>query len=307
MSLASKISARAALYQDVRSFFVKRSVLEVETPLLCAYGVTDPYIESFRSGDYYLQTSPEYAMKRLLAEGAGPIYQICKAFRQEEAGHQHNPEFSMLEWYRPGFDHHDLMDELDLLLQATIQSKPAIKKSYCAVFQKHLAINPHTATMGELASVAHSAGLNISDTGLIKNKDTWLQLLMSHSIEKHLGLDAPCFIYDYPASQAALSKISKNTLPVAERFELYINGLELANGFHELTDAKEQKRRFIANQKQRQKEGLPTMAIDPHFIKALEAGLPDCAGVALGLDRLLMLKMGVQDIGAVLCFLRGDI
>jgi elongation factor P--(R)-beta-lysine ligase len=300
--LSNALTQRATLYRKIRHFFDERAVLEVETPLLCSHSVTDPYIDSFQCDDRYLQTSPEYAMKRLLAQGAGAIYQICKAFRREEAGSQHNPEFTMLEWYRVGFDHHQLMDEMSDFLQATIGSATAVKISYQDAFMQHLQINPHTASCDALASTASKAGLKISDTGLIKDSDTWLQLLMSHSIEPHLGFDAPCFIYDYPATQASLSKIRQDTPPVAERFELYIKGVELANGFHELTDATEQKNRFEANRAQRKKEGLADIAIDPYFINALETGLPDCAGVALGLDRLLMIQSKATNIQELISF-----
>lgn len=273
-------------------------MLEVETPLLCQYGVTDPYIDSFECQGRYLQTSPEYAMKRLLAEGSGPIYQLCKAFRLEEAGRFHNPEFTMLEWYRPGFDHHDLMNETAALLEQCLGGNRAIKKSYHEVFLEHAGIDPHTADTDTLKHIC--AQLHIHNLDSITDRDTLLQLILSEHIEAKLGLDAPLMIYDYPASQAALAKIRPGTPAVAERFEVYVQGIELANGFHELTDAKEQYQRFVTNQTERQQANKATMAIDPYFINALEKGIGQCAGIALGVDRLLMLQSNSSSIDAVM-------
>jgi lysyl-tRNA synthetase class 2 len=296
---------RADLYQKIRQFFAERSVLEVETPLLCQYTVTDPHIDSFSvpinsHKHYFLQTSPEYAMKRLLAAGSGAIYQITKSFRIGESGSQHNPEFTMLEWYRPGFNHHDLMGELDELLQFTIHSKPAEKISYRDLFLKYLNIDPLTATVEKLKTIITDHKINIDATDF--DYDTALQVLLSHLIEPSMGIEKPLFLYDFPLSQAALSKIRHDQYPVAERFELYINGSEIANGFHELTDADEQEKRFKANQLAREKNHQTIPEIDHFFIDALKSGMPDCAGVAVGLDRLLMQYAKTNKIQDVIAF-----
>jgi len=291
---------RAQMLKHIREFFAARDVLEVETPLLCQTSVTDPHIASIKVQRQYLQTSPEYAMKRLLAAGSGAIYQICKAFRQDEAGRLHNAEFTMLEWYRPGFDHHQLMDEMDALFQHLLEMPAAERKTYAAIFHEHLALDPHTADLAELAACAKAHNINVQMD--VTERDTWLQLLMSECIEAKLGLTRPCFIYDFPISQAALARIQNTTPPTAARFEVYFQGIELANGFHELQDAKEQRKRFENNNIERQRLGLPTIPIDEYFLAALQHGLPDCAGVALGLDRLIMLAANCQNIAEVISF-----
>lgn len=297
------LKQRASILKIIRDFFAARDVLEVETPLLCHTSVTDPYTQSIPAGrGLYLQTSPEYAMKRLLAAGYGAIYQINKAFRDDECGRFHNPEFTMLEWYRPGFDHHALMQEMDALLQAVLQCEPADKVSYAEMFAQYLNINPHTASIDELKHCATANQVSVADNDSITNKDTWMHLLLTHCIEPHLGKQRPLFIYDFPASQATLSRIQPTNPPVASRFEVYINGLELANGFHELQNAEEQRNRFITNQLERKQLGLPEMAIDEYLIAALTHGLPDCAGVALGIDRLVMLATNRTSIAEVISF-----
>lgn len=305
------LKQRADLINKIRHFFAERDVLEVETPLLSPASNTDLHINSMQTHftpageqatdhSLYLQTSPEFAMKRLLAAYAKPIYQISKAFRNGEVGRFHNPEFTMLEWYRPGFDHHQLMKEVDQLLQIILNTPPAEKCSYQTVFEKHLGINPHKATVSSLKQLAKKHHITINH--MDDNKDNWLNLLLTHCIEPHIGQKKPSFIYDYPASQAALAKIRNDSPPVAERFEVYINGIELANGFHELTDAKEQLQRFQQDLTARKKLGYPPINYDKHLLKALEHGLPDCAGVALGLDRLIMLAIGAKHISEVIAF-----
>lgn len=293
---------RANTLKKVRNFFAERDVLEVETPLLSPYTVTDPYLHSLWLSNKkgYLQTSPEYAMKRLLAAGSGSIYQICKAFRDDEQGRRHNSEFTMLEWYRVGFDHHRLMDEMDDLLQVILQCNKAMRIPYRQLFQQQIDIDIASISVEELQAFAEHKQVRIDASDL--DKDTWLDILLSHLIEPQLGLTEPCFIYDYPASQSALAKVRQEDYPVAERFEVYINGIELANGFHELLDAKEQQQRFITNQQQRLQLGLPSIEIDPAFIAALESGLPACAGVALGFDRLMMVLAGKDTIAEVMAF-----
>lgn len=306
------LKQRAVLMASLRQFFAERDVLEVETPLLARFGVTDPYMDlltadnpllggQVRGERYYLQSSPEYAMKRLLAAGSGPIYQICKAFRAGEQGSRHNPEFSMLEWYRPGFDHHQLMAEIAELLVAVLDSPEPKKISYGELFEQHFSIDPHCAAIETLELLARQH-LDIQMAS--DNRDDWLNLLIAEVIEPTLGFDVPTFIYDYPASQAALAKLSvdQHGCSVAQRFELYINGIELANGYYELTDSAEHERRIQLDQQQRVTMVRPPMAADEHLLAALESGLPDCAGVALGLDRLIMLALGCEHIEQVLSF-----
>lgn len=299
------LKTRAMLIRRIREFFHARDVLEVETPNLCHTSVTDPYIESIsalvRPGQTaYLQTSPEYAMKRLLAAGAGSIYQITKAYRQEELGRYHNPEFTMLEWYRLGFDHHQLMDEMDALLQHVTGCNPAMRVTYQALFESTLGFNPHTVSLPELKTLALKHGVNFH--GELNDRDGWLQLLLTHCIEPLLGQGAPTFIYDFPASQASLARLQKTNPPVASRFEVYWKGIELANGFHELQSASEQAARFEVNNQQREHLGLKPLPIDQHLLAALEHGLPDCAGVALGIDRLIMLALNKTRLSEVMAF-----
>lgn len=304
------LRTRAKILKSIRDFFTARNVTEVETPLMCHTSVTDPFIQSIpalfqpqsstQEIRHYLQTSPEYCMKRLLAAGSGPIFQITKAFRQGEVGRYHNPEFTMIEWYRPGFDHHDLMNEMDELLQMVLEKPAAERKTYAQIFAEHLNINPHTATISELQACAQDK--NISVAGEIDSRDIWLQLLMSEYIELRIGQNVPCFIYDFPASQAALARIQPGHPPVASRFEVYYRGVELANGFHELQDVGEQRKRFEKNNQERKQLGLNEMVIDEFFLSALTHGLPDCSGVALGIDRLIMLVLNNQSIADVLSF-----
>jgi lysyl-tRNA synthetase class 2 len=300
---------RARILSKIRAFFSDRDLLEVETPSLSQYGVTDAHIQAFSTQfdnrdrtNYYLQTSPEYAMKRLLAAGSGSIFQISKAFRNGECGHQHNPEFTMLEWYRIDFTHHQLMQEVSDIIELTLGMPPAKHLSYKDAFLKHAGINPHSASAQDLLDVLPHHNITLSFDGNNIDKDTALHLVMSHLIEPQLGADTPEFIYDFPASQAALAQIRQDTPPVAERFELYIDGIELANGFHELTDPVEQQQRFERDQHYRQSQGYSSMDIDHRFIQALQHGLPKCSGVALGIDRLLMLACEKKHIHEVISF-----
>ena len=295
---------RQRIIQKIRCFFEGRGYCEVDTPLLGRYGVTDPYIDSFTTQSsvdqsvQYLQTSPEYFMKRLLASGSGPIFQICKAFRQEEEGRQHNPEFSLLEFYQPGFTHLELMEEVDTLLQHVLKTPPAARITYAELFQRHLNIDPHKISLHQLQQRTQSLLSNDHDS---IDRDTCLQLLLTHEIEPQMSAKHPLFITDFPASQAALAKISTQQPPVAERFELYYQGMELANGFHELTDAKEQQQRFQSDQHLRQAQQKAVPSIDSKFIDCL-THLPPCAGVAIGIDRLIMLALETDDIRDVLSF-----
>ncbi len=295
---------RAELLSQLRQFFAERHVLEVDTPLLAEAPVTDPYLQAFlvqqSNSLHYLQTSPEYAMKRMLAAGFGSIYQICKAFRQDESGALHHPEFTLLEWYRVGFDHHDLMLEIDQLLQQILGTPTADQMSYQQCFESMFAINPHQVALSTLIDLTQKTLGNIIGLDSLQYDDC-LQLLFSDKIEPTLGQDRPVFVYDYPVSQAALAKTYQiNDTQVAARFELFYQGIELANGYYELTNATEQKRRFQRDLHIRQQQRIGSVPIDQRLLAAIEAGLPDCAGVALGFDRLLMQYCHKSDIAAVI-------
>lgn len=302
---------RAELLAQLRGFFAERGVMEVETPLLGAHGACDPHLDSFvsrytgpgapRGRDLYLQTSPEFAMKRLLAAGSGPIFQICKAFRNGESGSRHNPEFTLLEWYRPGLDYHGLMDEVDVLLQRVLGTQPACRSSYAEVCARYLDLDPHAATGQSLRSCAIECGMS-APPELADDRDAWLDLLWSHVIEPQLAAEErPLFVFDYPISQAMLAQVREGSPPVAERFEVYVRGVELANGFQELTDTDQQRRRFEADRRRRRERGLADMVPDARLLTALTR-LPFCSGVALGVDRLLLLKTGARDLAEVLAF-----
>ena len=303
--------ARAELLRTIREFFYARNVLEVDTPLLSNGTVTDEHLDAFdtqfnfassgKPTTLYLQTSPEYAMKRLLCADSGSIYQVCKAFRHEGEGRWHNPEFTMLEWYRLGFDHFALMDEVDALLQETLNTASADKMTYQQAFQTYLKIDPLSADNDVLLKAMEEQNIDIHAPQSL-SYDSKLQLLFSYVIEPKIGNEKPCFIYDFPASQAALAKLSPVDERVAERFEVYYKGAELANGFHELSAAKEQRERFETDNEKRKETGLPAKPIDENFLSALDAGLPPCAGVALGIDRLLMLKTNASHIQEVINF-----
>jgi lysyl-tRNA synthetase class 2 len=301
---------RAAILAKIRAFFAERGVLEVETPLLCETTVPDPYILSIpaevrdprlsQTKTCYLQTSPEYAMKRLLAAGSGSIYQLCKAFRQDELGRLHNPEFTILEWYRLDFDHHALMNEVDELFKGVMQTPPAERLSYAEAFDNFLGLNPHTAEKEELEACArHQAGIEMQGE---LSRDGWLNLLMSHCIEPHLGQKQPAFIYDFPASQAALARLRPGKPPLASRFEVYYQGIELGNGFHELQASEEQRSRFVRDLDFRAEHKIPLVPLDERLLAALSHGLPDCSGIAIGIDRLIMLALGCKAIEEVLSF-----
>ena len=305
------LQERARILAGVRAFFAGRGVWEVETPILSRAAVSDPQLDSFATRfvgpghaaglPLYLHTSPEYAMKRLLAAGSGPIYQICKVFRQGEAGRRHNPEFTMLEWYRPGWDHHRLMDEVEALIAPLLGlTTPARRLDYREAFLEYAQLDPLEADILALRTCAERLGCGGIELG--ESRDHWLDLILSHHIEPQLGRDGLCFLQHYPASQAALARLSPRDPRVAERFELYYRGIELANGFHELSDAAEQARRFDTDLATRESMGLEPVIIDKALLAALAHGLPDCAGVALGLDRLIMLALGAESISEVLAF-----
>lgn len=296
---------RARYLSEIRSFFNERGYLEVETPALARHGVTDVYLDNiealFRGQTYYLQTSPEYHMKRLLAAGSGPVFQLAKAFRDDELGRWHNPEFTMLEWYQLDIDHHALMDEVDALLQMILKTPPMKRISYQDIFTKICGLDPFSASLEEFNKTLERFELRGILSHQEKDKDQYLFLLLSHVIEPELAKEAlPVALYNFPPSQAALAKIRNG---VAERFEIYFQGIELANGFHELTDAEAQKQRFLEDRIRRKARGLSAMHTPDEFLlKALRYGLPDCSGVALGVDRLLALAMGYDNISQCLAF-----
>lgn len=303
------LKARAALYQKIRQFFAERGVLEVETPILSQAAVTDVHLASISVNRHlngqlqtgYLQTSPEFAMKRLVASDVGAIYQICKVFRDDEHGRKHNSEFSMLEWYRPQFNLLQLMQEVADLLSAVF-GHPVEPKilTYKQAFLHRLDINPLTADLKSLKDTAGRVGLNI-DLG--EDRLAWLDLLFSHFVEPTLGAEYPVYLTDFPAEMASLAKVKldEDGNRVAARFELYIDGLELANAYDELADAAEQARRFEADNLERQNRGLAVVPVDKNLLAALEQ-FPECAGIALGLDRLLMVLMNTRRIDKVIGF-----
>ncbi|MFC1025762.1 elongation factor P--(R)-beta-lysine ligase [Pasteurella multocida] len=301
--------ARAKIIAEIRRFFTDRGLLEVETPVLSEFGVTDVHLSTFntdfispmaeKSKTLWLSTSPEYHMKRLLAAGSGPIFQLCHVFRNEEAGQHHNPEFTMLEWYRPHFDMYRLINEVDDLLQQILDCKPTESLSYQFVFQEYVGLDPLSAEKTELVAKAKQYHLQQAEQ---EDRDTLLQFLFSTVVEPNIGKENPVAVYHFPATQAALAQISSEDHRVAERFEFYYKGLELANGFHELTDVNEQLHRFEQDNVQRQKMGLPQRQIDKRLLGALQAGVPNCSGIALGVDRLLMIALGANAIHEVMAF-----
>lgn len=302
---------RARLLGAIRGYFERTGAWEVETPLLGRHGVTDPALDNLRvsvpvpsgpdQADLHLQTSPEYAMKRLLAAGSGSIFQICKAFRADESGTRHAPEFTLLEWYRVGADHHALMDDLEALLESVAGLRGCRRRRYAAVFSEHAGIDPLTASTADLAACA-ARRIAMHDGRWREDRALLQDLLFSHLIAPNLGRDVPEFVYDYPREQAALARLSACEPRTAERFELFMSGMEIANGFHELTDAAEQRKRFDADNARRRTLGRAEKAPDERLLAALRAGLPDCAGVALGLDRLLMVLCGKTRLSECVSF-----
>ncbi|MDF7666257.1 elongation factor P--(R)-beta-lysine ligase [Orbaceae bacterium ESL0727] len=309
---------RAKIIAKVRQFFADRCIAEVETPILSQYAVTDLHLSSFHTHYFKpgegitssdaalgkkmsLVTSPEYHMKRLLAAGSGPIYQISKCFRNhEEISHYHNPEFTMLEWYRIQFDMIQIINEVDDFLQDILDCEPAERISYQNAFMRYLNIDPLKANRDQLINAITALNIGLDTHEL--DEDTLLQCLFTFGIEPHIGQEKPIVVYNFPASQAALAEISTEDHRVARRFEFYYRGVELANGFKELTNAQEQRSRFEHNNQERAAKGLDKQAIDVELLAAMEAGLPDCAGVAIGLDRLIMLALGAKSLADVISF-----
>jgi lysyl-tRNA synthetase class 2 len=306
-STRSMLEHRSAVMTHARHFFGDRGVLEVDTPVVVNAPVTDVHIHSARvqfAEDprlFFLHTSPEYAMKRLLAAGSGDIFQICHVVRGLESGRHHNAEFTMIEWYRVGYTLDRLMSEVDHLVR-TLLSDVAFpltseRLTYRDAFLRELELDPFTATLEQLANAARAAGFTAS-----AQRDELLELLMGTVIGPKLGRNKLTFIYNYPASQAALARVNPGDRRTALRFELYCKGIELANGFQELASATEQRARFERDNEERRRLGLPAYEIDERLLAALESGLPECAGVALGFDRTLMLAAEVDHIDEVLAF-----
>ena len=306
---AATLRLRAELLAEIRRFCAERGLLEVETPALSTAGVPDLALEQMTvqaaglgNELYYLQTSPEYAMKRLLAAGSGDIYQICRVFRDGELGRWHEPEFTLLEWYRLGWDEDRLMAEVESLLVTLLQPHrrlaPTVRMSYQDAFRDFLRVEPLAADAELRAALAREAIDIPADTG----GDSLLDLALSHAIVPRLDPHAISFIYDFPASQAALARIKSQEPPVAARFEAFSGGIELANGFGELTDVAEHRRRFDKDLALRDRGGRHRPPSDERFLEALRHGLPPCAGVAVGVDRVVALAAGLTNVAETIAF-----
>lgn len=308
------LALRAKLLRRIRHFFDARGFLEVETPLLSADTVVDRHLDPLRvtlfddprepnaGRTMWLQTSPEFAMKRLLAAGATAIYQITRAFRGGERGRLHNPEFTMVEWYRAGDGYLEGMQLLEELAETILERGSAERISYREAFQQHAGVDPHTAPVDSLEQSARQRGVAIPDGLARDDRDAWLNLLLAESVEPHLGRERPTILYDYPATQAALARVRDEDPPVAERFELYVRGIELANGYHELLDPATLRERNANVNLQRAADGKYTLPEDSRLLAAMDHGMPPCTGVALGFDRLVMIAAGAHSIDEVLPF-----
>jgi elongation factor P--(R)-beta-lysine ligase len=319
-----KLRSRATILRALRLFFEQQKYWEVQTPVLSRDVVIDANIEPFAISDankpkWFLQTSPEFAMKRLLAAGADSIFQIGPAFRQHELGELHNLEFTIVEWYRVGDTHFDQMEFTEALVRVLFQAaselhhpenipwrtvirEPFERLTYDEAFQRHIGQGVLSKSTTELPELAHHNGVVPPESLRLDDRDGWLNLLLSELVEPHLGVERPVFLHDYPASQAALAIVRNDTHPVAERFELYINGIELCNGYHELTDAEELVSRNQTQQARRQQENRPELPSESQLLDAMTAGLPGCAGVAMGFDRLVMLALGATSLAEVIAF-----
>jgi lysyl-tRNA synthetase class 2 len=304
---------RAKLLAKVREFFTARGFLEVETPILSADTAVDRHLDPIpvvladdprqpsRGRAMFLQTSPEFGMKRLLAAGATAIFQITRAFRNAEVGKLHNPEFTMVEWYRVGDELADAMTMISNLCQTLLGTRPAERVTYAVAFEKHAGLNPHQASTEELVGALERLKIAIP-AGLSDDRDGLLNLILAECVEPKLGQAAPTILYEYPASQAALAKLSDTSPPVALRFELYVRGIELANGYQELLDAGELRQRNAKANAARAADGKPKLPEESRLLAAMEAGLPPCTGVALGFDRLVMLAAEANSLANVIAF-----
>ena len=296
---------RAELLVKTRRFFDARGFLEVETPILSADTVVDRHLDPFSleyaRKTWYLQTSPEFHMKRLLAEGAEAIYQITRAFRQDERGPLHNPEFTIVEWYRTADGYDAGMRLLGELAEALLDRGPAERMSYIEAFDRFVGLHPAATPVGELQSLAQKRLSSVPELDAA-DRDGWLDLLLSECVQPHLGREQPLILYDYPASQSALAKVRNETHPVAERFELFVDGVELANGYHELTDPAELRRRNAETNRLRKRDGKQPLPEESRLLEAMDRGLPAATGVALGFDRAAMVAIGAQSLADVMPF-----
>ncbi len=307
------IELRSKLLQKVRSFFLDRGFFEVDTPLISRDTVVDCYIDPIcvelppsadSRSEFWLQTSPEFGMKRLLAAGMKSIFQITRAFRNDERGDNHNPEFTIVEWYQVGQEYSDGRAMLgELIAHAIPATSSPTELSYAEAFRRNVQIDPHDCSVAELEQAAIALGIVPPDSMNRADRDEWLNLLLAECVEPNLGVERPTILYDYPASQAALARIDTDgEVHVAQRFEAYINGIELANGYYELCDADELRRRSESNNAKRIADGRGRLPTESYLISAMEYGLPECTGVALGFDRLVMLAAGADRIAEVIPF-----
>ena len=295
---------RARVLRAIRAYFDTQGVLEVETPALCSRTVTDPSIESLVARDrtgraWFLQTSPEFAMKRLIAAGSGSIYQMTRAYRDAERGRHHDLQFSILEWYRVGFDHHRLIEDVDALLDRVLGTQSSRRMTFREAFSRHLDLDPFTAATADLHDACESRGFASREAAA--NRDECLDYLLASAVQPEFG-PGRVYLLEFPASQAALAKIRTDRLQVAERFELYVDGIEIANGYHELRDAVELERRMRRDIERRRETGRTVPDLDERLLAAHDAGLPACAGVAVGLDRLVMIAGRYGTLHDVLAF-----
>lgn len=299
------LARRAEILVLIREHFALQGVLEVDTPLIGLAAAGDPALTSLRvdlhGSPRYLQTSPEYAMKRLLAAGSGDVYQICKAFRDEEDSPLHRPEFTLVEWYRLGFDHHALMDDVAALVARVLPGLDLERASFATLARRCGAPDPHVASNTALAAWAATLGFH-PQAADADDRVLLLDLLLSEVVRRAWGPGQGGFVYDFPVEQAAYARVRPGSPPLASRFELIVGGVELANGWHELVDGAGQRARHAEEDAVRRARGQPPRAPDPRLLAALDRGLPECAGVALGLDRLVMLASGAHELGAVLAF-----
>lgn len=308
------LKRRAALLRTVRDFFAQHGFLEVETPLLSHDTVVDRHLDPIAvrlSGDprdatggapMWLQTSPEFAMKRLMATGAEAIYQITRAFRSGECGALHNPEFTMVEWYRAGDDMQRGIDLLDELAQATLGRGCAERISFAEAFERAVGLDPHRCSLDQLQRAARERGFVPPESWDSADRDAWLDWLLVTHVEPTLGREQPTILFDYPATQAALAQVRATPVPVAERFELYVDGIELANGYHELLDPDVLVQRTRVANQLRVADGKGALPAGSRLLSAMRSGLPACAGVALGFDRLVMVAVGAASLSEVMAF-----
>lgn len=309
----ANLELRSKLLQTVRGFFLDRGFFEVDTPLISRDTVVDCYIDPVSvelsavrkcPTELWLQTSPEFAMKRLLAAGMKSIFQITRAFRNGERGDYHNPEFTIVEWYQVGQGYRQGRDMLGELIACSLPQTPSSTElSFAEAFERYAAVDPHGCSIAELEQAATAHGIVAPDSMNRADRDEWLNLLLAECVEAHLGVEQPTILYDYPASQAALARVdTAGDIPVAQRFEAYVDGIELANGYHELCDADELRRRNASNNKKREADGRAPLPADSYLISAMEHGLPECTGGALGFDRLVMLAADAKRIDDVIPF-----